>query len=197
MMLELSARDVRQGLRFGKLLVLGVDGKNKHGSTTWRCICNCGGESVVPGKDLVSGNSKSCGCGQHRTGVNHPLWSGFGEISGFYLSQLRQRSIERNKRGRDSASEFSVTAEFLWDLFLRQDRKCALSGLSISFAPSSKTRGEQTASLDRIDSSKGYIHGNVQWVHKLINQMKMNLSDSDFIELCRNVAENNTKEDAK
>lgn len=47
-----------------------------------------------------------------------------------------------------------------------------------------------TASLDRIDSSKGYVIGNVQWVHKTINTMKMDLANSEFIKLCQMVAKN-------
>lgn len=35
------------------------------------------------------------------------------------------------------------------------------------------------ASLDRIDSSKGYIEGNVQFVSTPINYMKNTMSDSE------------------
>ena len=42
-----------------------------------------------------------------------------------------------------------------------------------------------TASLDRIDSSKGYIKGNVQWVHKEFNKMKLDLLDKEFIDICK------------
>ena len=45
-----------------------------------------------------------------------------------------------------------------------------------------------TASVDRIDSTKGYLKGNVQWVHKSINQMKSNRTDEEFIALCKAVA---------
>ena len=48
-----------------------------------------------------------------------------------------------------------------------------------------------TASLDRIDSSKGYIEGNVQWVHKRVNLMKGNMSTENFIEWCNLVVKNN------
>lgn len=51
--------------------------------------------------------------------------------------------------------------------------------------------GNLTASLDRIDSSKGYIEGNVQWVHKRINKMKLDDSDTEFIEWCRLIADFN------
>ena len=42
-----------------------------------------------------------------------------------------------------------------------------------------------TASIDRIDSSKGYERGNVQFVHKDINAMKWNLSLAKFMEYCK------------
>jgi hypothetical protein len=66
---------------------------------------------------------------------------------------------------------------------------CALSGEAITL-PKNRTDfvgGGYTASLDRIDSSKGYIVGNVQWVHKDINFMKFTFSESRFIDLCKKV----------
>lgn len=45
-----------------------------------------------------------------------------------------------------------------------------------------------TASLDRIDSSKPYIIDNIQWVHKDINFMKRTYSHDYFIKLCKLVA---------
>lgn len=43
-------------------------------------------------------------------------------------------------------------------------------------------------SLDRIDSSRGYEVGNVQWVTKYVNWAKNDLSQEDFINLCIAVA---------
>lgn len=48
-------------------------------------------------------------------------------------------------------------------------------------------RIEASASLDRIDSSKGYEQGNVQWVHKDINNMKQSFSQDKFIDWCKKV----------
>jgi len=45
-----------------------------------------------------------------------------------------------------------------------------------------------TASLDRIDSSKGYIEGNVQWVHKMVNMSKQQYTQEEFINMCIAVA---------
>lgn len=74
----------------------------------------------------------------------------------------------------------------MWRLFLKQERKCALTDLLLTFEK--QKRGEKTASLDRIDSSKGYVNGNVQWVHKDINWMKNRFSQERFIEMCKLVA---------
>lgn len=43
-------------------------------------------------------------------------------------------------------------------------------------------RRELPLSLDRVDSSKGYIRGNIQWVTKRINWMKGDLSMEEFLE---------------
>jgi hypothetical protein len=80
---------------------------------------------------------------------------------------------------------FLVNIEFGWELFVQQSRRCRLSGLPIGFG----TRiGETTASLDRIDSSKPYEPGNVQWLHKRLNVMKREIPQQEFIELCHLVA---------
>jgi hypothetical protein len=46
------------------------------------------------------------------------------------------------------------------------------------------------ASLDRIDSKKGYVEGNVHWVHKDVNMMKRNFTEEYFINLCETVYKN-------
>lgn len=48
----------------------------------------------------------------------------------------------------------NIDIKFAWELYVKQEKKCALSGLPIVFAISNKKSSETTASLDRIDSSK-------------------------------------------
>lgn len=47
--------------------------------------------------------------------------------------------------------------------------------------------------LDRIDSTKGYIVGNIQWIHKAVNKMKMEFSVADFMAVCKVVADCRSK----
>lgn len=50
------------GQRFGKLLVLEEDTNINHERTTWKCQCDCGNITFVTSSDLITGNTKSCGC---------------------------------------------------------------------------------------------------------------------------------------
>lgn len=54
--------DRLSGRVFGRLTVLGLAGKDKRGSSLWRCRCECGNEKVVPRGRLRDGWVKSCGC---------------------------------------------------------------------------------------------------------------------------------------
>lgn len=89
------------------------------------------------------------------------------------------------KSAKERSLEFNITKEYALNLFFQQNEICKLSGIEIKMC--SRYLG-RTASLDRIDNSKGYIEGNVQWVHKEINRMKGTLSDEEFIEFCTKVA---------
>ena len=55
------AKDIT-GQRFGMLTVLKRAGTNKHRKALWKCKCDCGRTTVVSSVDLVTGNTKSCGC---------------------------------------------------------------------------------------------------------------------------------------
>ena len=49
----------------------------------------------------------------------------------------------------------------------------------------------QTASVDRVDNTKGYVTTNIQWVHKDINYMKQEYPQDYFKQLCKLVTEHN------
>lgn len=149
-------------------------------NTYWNCRCECGNELVLCGKHLRSGRSRSCGCDLK---LKRLLKNGFGDIPGYCLKKIKDSASARGLA-------MELTKEYIWELYLRQNKKCAFSGEPISFATVSGGRHDYTttASLDRINSDIGYIEGNVQWVHKHINAMKWNLEDSAFIEICGKIA---------
>jgi hypothetical protein len=50
------------GNKFGRLTVIERDENKKSGRICWKCKCDCGNETVVVGKNLQKGTTKSCGC---------------------------------------------------------------------------------------------------------------------------------------
>jgi hypothetical protein len=86
---------------------------------------------------------------------------------------------------------FDLTKWFLKWLWEKQGGFCNLSGIPIKIAETTygQKHGESTASLDRIDSSKGYVEDNVQFLHKRINDIKRHLPEDTYIYVCRCVAE--------
>lgn len=48
--------------RYGRLTVKRLIGKTSYRDTLWECECDCGNKVVVKKGNLLSGNTKSCGC---------------------------------------------------------------------------------------------------------------------------------------
>lgn len=113
------------------------------------------------------------------------VYKGYEDLSSKYWSSIKYRAKKRNIK-------FSLDIKYAWDLFVKQNKKCALSGYDIELFRDSKTYN--TASLDRIDSSKGYIKNNVQWLHKDVNNLKGIMDNKTTIDLCKKIFFNNLKE---
>jgi hypothetical protein len=151
------------GHKYGRLTVLNFESLGKYGAV-WNCVCECGSQKKARAHNLKNGNTKSCGC-LARAYV--------GKISGRHFSNIRLGAKHRN-------IHFDITIEEIWDLYVEQNGKCAISGEDIVLSLDRDT--EVTASLDRIDSNAGYTIENVQWVHKEINCMKMDHPEKHFLE---------------
>ncbi|MEU5651290.1 hypothetical protein ABZ767_18470 [Streptomyces pseudogriseolus] len=71
------------GERFGKWTVLEDAGRAKNRHILWRCVCDCGNETVTEGAALRGGKTTGCGkgeCSAHhdptRKGAAHREWKG-------------------------------------------------------------------------------------------------------------------------
>lgn len=176
------------GKKFSMLQVVCLSNVNRNKLRYWECICDCGSVKTYSTDHLTRKDCpvKSCGCIKYNSGSKHKDWIGFGDISGTWWSQHVLREINQKKR---KSVEMSLTIEVAWSLFIKQNRKCALSGVHLYFGSRSH---KNTASLDRIDSSKGYTIDNIQWVHKHINFMKRDFDQLYFLSLCQKVVDNIT-----
>lgn len=161
------------GKKQGKLTVLNQYHKRdlRGISQIWlECICECGNK-----RDLTANSfrhDKVICCKDCKS-----------KYCKYILLPTNIKKYFKKITKRRDTIEFKITEEYIYQLLKSQNFKCLLSGLDISFE-------EGTASLDRIDSSKGYIEGNVQWVHRFINFMKQEMTQEDFLRYCKLVTIN-------
>jgi len=158
-------------------------GEYVSGETKADIQCHCGKIFNCVPNFLFIGKQISCGCLKNRS--NERRKQGYEQVTGKIIAMTR---FSAKRRGYI----FDLTSKYLWDLFVGQNKRCALTGRRISLI--SKPR---TASIDRIDNDKGYVEGNVHWVYLLANTMKRDIPIDKFIEICRMVSEHNSKWNVK
>jgi len=154
-----------------------------------KCKCKCGNSIQSRLDHIIGGRRVSCGCASKNRlsmiGSKNPAFKGYGEICANLIGEIK-RSAKRRKL------DYKVSKEYLWNLFLHQNRKCPFTGITLQFGRLSQS-SERTASLDRIDNNKGYIENNLRWVYKDINMLKRNKEDEYIIYLCNLVAKENPR----
>lgn len=158
--------------RFDYLEVHEIVDEDIYGNPLWECKCNCGNVVIWPRSKIVKNCFRSCGCSSLK------LSKLIGEISSSTWHRIKGAAKIRN-------IPLLVDKKDLWELFLKQNQKCALTGLKLTFGIKYKDRAKGTASLDRIDSKGIYELKNVQWVHKDVNVMKQDFPEDYLKELCR------------
>lgn len=149
----------------------------------WVCECECGKLIKREERYILVAKNLSCGCkhaSKLKQASSFKQWTGYEELNGQYFAKLRCGAKKRN-------IPFDITIEQAWEQFLKQERKCALTKLELTFARArAKNAGVaiQTASLDRINSNKGYTVDNIQWLHKDVNRMKNGFTQEYFLSMC-------------
>lgn len=139
----------------------------------YKCLCECG-RIFSTSHHLLKYKTRECfdcACGNDHLYIN-------GKWFGTIKKGARQRNID-----------FLITKEDIWNLYNYQNKLCKLSGIEL-YLPSDRKQylsNNFTVSIDRIDSKLPYTTNNIQIVHKDINLMKWNFSNSYFIELCKAV----------
>lgn len=166
------------GQKFNHLTVVRRLPNSANHQSQWLCLCVCGQERTTTGAMLKRGDVKSCGCLRYKRGAASHSWQGYGPLSKTQWSRIVSGARERDLL-------LTISPEFVVRLFKEQNERCALSGWPITLG---SKKEQVTASLDRIDSNQGYLPHNVQWLHKDVNKLKVNLTDERFVEICQAVA---------
>lgn len=141
------------GIVQGKLTVIEEGGRDTQGNVLWRCLCECGKESIKSNNSLNAGvKSCSIACGVTESNVartRHGMWK-----SKEYKcwSSMKQRCLNPNVKPYANYGGRGISIHKPWvDSF-----EAFLADVGI--APVT-----HRASLDRIDCDGNYEPSNVRW----------------------------------
>lgn len=168
-----STRRIKVGDMYGSWTIVGMNETTSN--VKWVCRCKCGAQREMGTTNLVNGRSRGC----RQCANAKRVTDGSTRLWGHIASSGRRRGLD-----------VQVDWDYAMSLLEKQKYRCALTGLTIVMPSTGdgKMSSERTASLDRIDSTKGYVVGNLQWVHRAVNRMKWETPQAEFIEFCRLVA---------
>lgn len=103
-----------------------------------------------------------------------------------YLSRL----LYFDGRKRDE-----LTRDILKEILIKQDFKCALSGVELTCQLEKGKRFWTNASVDRIEAGGPYIKENIQLVCRGLNSWRSSIPIEEFIWWCEQVVFNNSKKE--
>lgn len=167
------------GQTFGELYVLNKFSSVKK-KVRWLVQCKHCDKVYDISTDVVKRNINGC---SECTRANSPRGNQSGSwLGGTYIPSIFISNVRRSAAKRDIPFDLTIEQlDLIWSL---QDGKCAYTNRELSLDPSTST-----ASLDRIDSSKGYVADNVQFVHKSVNIMKWALPENEFLQFIKEIYE--------
>ena len=141
----------------------------------YKVRCDCGKELLKLPIEILNpnGDFQCASCAQKENKIESMIANGMvGDLALTQYTRLKKSAKRRNY-------EFSVSIEYLWNLYISQGKRCSITGDLIP--------NIREASLDRIDSNLGYIEGNVQWVTYRANISKHTMTMNELYEFCKKV----------
>jgi hypothetical protein len=106
--------------------------------------------------------------------------------------------MRHNAKKRAKELNIEITCDDIKELYKKQNGLCALTGRLMT-TDTYMVKGNQhiinkmNISIDRINSDLGYTKDNIQLVAAIVNRMKTDLPDSEFIKICSIITEHNNK----
>lgn len=178
--------------KFNKLTVL----KRLLGSKV-ECLCECGNKKICSLKDLKRNRIVGCGCAKNtpelrklaRERAYKLQEEGILNKGGDHLSDKYSSFrvfLKRMKNRKKGIKECALSLQDLEDVWNKQCGLCAYTKIPLILVSHSNLRKDldiwNLASVDRIDSNKGYEKNNIHFVSRNINYAKNNMTHEKMLE---------------
>jgi hypothetical protein len=135
--------------------------------STWKCVCDCGSEFIVTTKAIRKGQ-KSCGCLS-----KHSRFKPISDEEFFTTMKINHYKISAERRG----IKWVLSREFVSKLI---NGDCNYCGSKPLLENKHRKHRILLNGIDRVDSNKGYVKGNVVSCCKFCNFAKGNSSLDEF-----------------
>lgn len=139
-----------EGLRFGRLIAISLNGKDNYGKLIWNCKCDCGNSIDIIGESLRRGSTNSCGCLRREThnGQTHGL-SKYKEYKSWKAMKSRCYNINVKNYKDYGGRGITICDEWKNDF--------------TAFIKDMGRKPSENYSIDRIDNNGNYCKGNCRW----------------------------------
>ena len=184
------------GQKFGKLTVIKMsEERGNRNQIKWICKCECGNIHIVTGESLRAGKSKSCGCLKHEDSYNKIQDREFALWKQLYNSTIKRRNKQKGFGETNIDIQDFINLSKKNCFYCNQEPKNILKDVN-------KTRRNELVSetiikfngIDRIDSKKGYIQGNVVTCCEKCNRAKNTMTQKEFKEWIQKIYEHYVKD---
>lgn len=175
------------GQKFGKLTVISEAFRKKN--VYWKCLCDCGNESIVLGVSLRNSHTTSCGCAKAdaafktaRTRLSkNPVLSSANHVFGNYKDGNLQFSqfLEKSQQ----PCHYCGCDHKKSNIYNRYNRKRKM-GTTLN---SLEDGNFYYNGLDRIDNTRAHDFDNVVPCCKWCNSAKLTKTTDEFIEWIENL----------
>lgn len=149
------------GQKFGRLTVLERLPKYRHGLTFYRCICDCGNETIVYSGQFVCGKTKSCGC------LAKEMAKTIARTHGMRYTQLyktwagiKDRTNPKNHNNKYNYKKLHISMCDEWKNSFEAFRDWALAN---GYKEEKLPNGRNKYEIDRIDTYGNYEPSNCRW----------------------------------